>query len=546
MTAPAEDDSTFVLLHSYLEALHCGQAPDKGILLAHHPELADLLECLEALDQLAPPAGAEDPDATLLYGEETPAVGSAPAMLQRQFGKYVLEAELGRGGMGVVYRARQTDLDRPVALKMILAHFLTSADHLRRFEDESRAAAGISHPHVIAVYDVGQIEGQPYFAMQYVAGRSLAELLRQGPLEPEAAARIVLCVAQAVAHLHAHGIVHRDLKPSNILLGEDGHPFVTDFGLAKILAGDSHHTSTGVIVGTPSYMSPEQAAGHSAEVGPPSDVYSLGVLLYEALTGRPPFHEETPLDTLVQVLEGEPVPPRQLRAEVPADLELICLRCLEKAPEDRFASADALAGALDAYLKGEDVGVRPPGLSARLRRWARREPALASRAAMLLACMLIAQVYYQLFQPNTLQLHLEVQSLLGAWIACSFVCQRLLDRPRWAEFTRYLWVSLDVGLFSLLAFRAEYFDTPVMITYPLLVAASGLWFRTTLVWCTAGLCVVSYTLLLVESTARQGALTQANLHVIFLIGVILMAVVTAYQVERVRALSRYYEHRPLP
>jgi serine/threonine-protein kinase len=537
---PDDEPASFALLQTYLDDLHHGRTPDRQALLAQQPDLASMLDCLDALERLAP----ADEQATIPY-EPAAETAAVPEFRQR-FGKYELEAELGRGGMGVVYRARQTDLDRPVALKMILAHFLSSPEHLRRFRDEARAAAGVNHPHIVAVYEAGDIEGQPYFAMQYVAGRSLAQALRQGPLEPLAAARLVRDIARGVSHLHEHGIVHRDLKPSNILLGADDHPYVTDFGLVKLLAGDSQRTSTGVIVGTASYMAPEQAAGRSVEVGPRSDVYSLGAILYETLTGQPPFREESPLDTLVLVLEGEPLPPRQRRPEVPAGLELICLRCLEKSPEERFGSAEELARTLDAFLHGDDIDVRPPDAATRLRRWVRREPALASRLAMLLICALVAQVSYQVRGLEGLPLHLQVMSLLAVWIAASYGCHRLLAVPRWAELARYLWAGLDVGLFSLIVHLADYLDTPVMIGYPLLVAGAGLWFRTALVWFTASLCVGGYVLLLAEWTIREGELTKINWHVIFLVGLVLQALVTAYQVQRVRALSRYYEHRPLP
>ena len=240
------------------------------------------------------------------------------------------------------------------------------------------------------------------------------------------------------------------------------------------------------------------------------------------------------------------MPPRQLRPALPADLELICLRCLEKAPEDRFASAHDLAAALDSFLKGEDVDVRPPGAVARLKRWARREPALASRLVMLLACMTIAQGYYQFLGDTPLSLHLEVQGLLAAWAASAFLCQRLLGVPRRADVARYLWAALDVGLFSLLVLRADYVDTPAVVGYPLLIAAAGLWFRPGLVWFTAGAGAASYALLLALATARHGEVKAINLHVVFLLSLVLLALVTAYQVQRVRALSKYYEHRPLP
>jgi serine/threonine-protein kinase len=381
--------------------------------------------------------------------------------------------------------------------------------------------------------------------MQYVAGCSLSGRLRQGPMPPDEAARIVAAVATAVHYLHRHGIIHRDLKPSNILLDEAGVPYVTDFGLAKVLGGDSHRTATGAIVGTPSYMSPEQAAGRK-DLGPAADVYSLGAILYEALTGRPPFHEENPLDTLVQALESEPVAPRRIRPEIPAELERVCMRCLEKSPGERFASAEELAVALDAFLKGEDTGVALAGLPYRLRRWARREPALVSRLVMLLLAFLIAQSSYSLVSHAPLVLHLKVLGILAWWGVASFFCQWVLNHRPWADVARFVWSATDVVLFSLIVLVADDFHSPIIVCYALLVAGAGLWFRERLVWFTAAVCVTAYTLLLVEEAYRTGGVERLHHHIIFLVGLVVLASAMAYQVRRVRALSRYYEHRRLP
>src|SRR5439155_5291998 len=229
------------------------------------------------------------------------------------------------------------------ALKMILGNQFASEDQVRRFQVEAQAVARLSHPHIVHIYETGEVHGQQYFAMQYVEGSSLAERLKRGPLPVEETARCLIRVAHAVAYLHSRGVVHRDLKPANILLDAEGYPYVTDFGLVKLLEADSHVTRSGVIIGTPSYMAPEQAAGHHAVVGPRSDIYSLGAILYEMLTGQPPFREETPLDTLVQVLEGEPASPRQLNQKVPHKLELVCLKCLAKDANERYATAAELA-----------------------------------------------------------------------------------------------------------------------------------------------------------------------------------------------------------
>jgi serine/threonine-protein kinase len=544
---PAADDPDFGLLQAYVDQLHRGGTPDRDALLARRPDLARMLECLDGLNKLALPPDGEPATVSPTAMIESSSANHEPSVprVHSTFGKYFLEAELGRGGMGVVFKARQTDLGRQVALKMVLSTHLASPEALARFQEEARAAAGLTHPHIVTVYEAGQIEGQPYFAMQYVAGSSLSQRLRSGPLEPDEAARIVLAIAGAVQHLHSHGILHRDLKPSNILLDEAGQPYVTDFGLVKTLTGDQQRTVSGAIVGTPSYMSPEQAASRR-DLGPASDVYGLGAILYELLTGQPPFREESPLDTLVQVMESEPAAPRRLRPHIPAELELICLRCLEKNPAERFPSAGALADALAAFLKGEETGLSLPGMRYRVRHWSRREPALVSRLIMLPVCLVLAQLGYTLAGDATLAVHLTVLALLAGWAAASFACQWLMNHRPWADGARFLWSAVDVLFFSSIVLIAEEINTPIVVGYPLLIAASGLWFRERLVWFTAAVCAVSYAALCVAHAVRTGQLTGPHHHVIFLVGLIILAFVISYKVRRVRALSQFYEHRRLP
>ena len=356
--------------------LQAGEKPDRDALVREHPELASALDCLDALEQLAPPARKK---ATRSDADSDTSPTLDWAQLPRDFGPYELIREIGRGGMGVVYEARQKGLDRSVAVKMILAGHLASPELVRRFQAEAKAAARLRHSNIVHIHDVGQFHGQDFFAMEYIEGQSLAERIKQGPIDANAAVRLVATVARAVEHLHQQGIIHRDLKPSNILLDADGQPYVTDFGLAKVFTGATDMTATGVIAGTPSYMAPEQASGRRAEISPATDVYSLGAILYELLTGAPPFHAESALDTLMAVLSGDPPMPRTLNPRIPRGLELICLKCLAKEPRDRYASAAALADELDRFARGEALAVRPPTLAQRFWSWTRRQPALASR-----------------------------------------------------------------------------------------------------------------------------------------------------------------------
>lgn len=278
-----------------------------------------------------------------------------PAAVSPKFGDYELLHEVARGGMGVVYRARQVSLNRVVALKTILAGQLANDEEVSRFRTEAEAAARLDHPGIVPIFEIGQVEGQHYYSMGFVEGESLAQRLTRGLLPPRQAALLVKEVAEAVEYAHRRGIVHRDLKPANILLDSAGKPRVTDFGLAKELKRDRGVTGTGQILGTPSYMPPEQASGKLGEIGPRSDVYSLGAVLYCLLTGRPPFQAASPLDVLMQVLDHEPVAPRLLNQSLDRDIESICLQCLQKDPLQRYASAQLLVDDLARYLAGESI-----------------------------------------------------------------------------------------------------------------------------------------------------------------------------------------------
>jgi serine/threonine-protein kinase len=353
------DETLAVLLAELSDRLRAGGPADVEAVARRHPSLATELRELWAVAQfaqLARHAVAAPP----------PEADPTPAHLPRAFGDFELLGELGRGGMGVVYRARQKALNRVVAVKMVReAHLATDADRAR-FRAEAEAAARLQHRNIVTVFEVGSHDGQAYLVMEYVPGRTLGQLVAGGPLPSRIAARLVAAVARAVEHAHAHGILHRDLKPSNILLadappGPDGLPWepkITDFGLAKQADRAESLTRTGAVVGTPSYMAPEQATGRR-HLTPAADVYSLGAVLYELLTGRPPFRAATPVDTLLLVLEQEPVRPRDLVPSVDRDLELVCLKCLQKPADLRYRSAAALAADLDAFLAGEPMTVEP-------------------------------------------------------------------------------------------------------------------------------------------------------------------------------------------
>jgi eukaryotic-like serine/threonine-protein kinase len=318
------------------------------------------------LDVLFPPSHPADSLAPE-HRQEDPVLPRLPG--------YEVDAVVGRGGMGIVYRARHLRLNRTVALKMLAAGPYAGPTELKRFLREAEAVAGLHHRNVVELYDAGDVDGRPYFTMQLVEGGNLGHMLADGLPAPRRATELVAAVAEAIEAAHKAGIVHRDLKPANILLTDDGTPKVTDFGLARRLESCDGQTLSGAPLGTPSYMAPEQARGDGDAIGPTTDVYALGAILYEMLTGRPPFHAATSTGTLRQVLNDAPVPPRRLKAQVPRDLETICLKCLHKDPAKRYATAHALAEDLHRFERGEPIAARSPGPRERLAWWVRRHPA---------------------------------------------------------------------------------------------------------------------------------------------------------------------------
>ncbi len=326
-------------------------------------------------------AAAADNSRTEVSSEQAPGQAGWEAVP----GYEVLEV-LGRGGMGVVYKARQVKLGRLVALKMILAGSHAGEQERERFHIEAEAIARLQHPNIVQVHEIGEHEGKPFFSLEFCSGGSLDRKLQGTPVPPREAAHLMETLARAMQAAHQKNVIHRDLKPANVLLSEDGAAKITDFGLAKKI-DEAGQTASGAVMGTPSYMAPEQAGGQTSRIGPAADIYALGAILYELLTGRPPFRSAMALDTLLQVLQDEPAPPSQLQSKTPKDLETICLKCLHKEPARRYASAAALAEDLCRFQRGEPIQARPVGGLERAAKWVRRRPAIAAltAAAVLLA-----------------------------------------------------------------------------------------------------------------------------------------------------------------
>src|SRR6266481_5608242 len=307
------------------------------------------------------------------------------AELLGELGDYELLEEIGRGGQGVVFRARQKSLNRTVALKVISLGQWASKAHLKRFRLEAEAAARLEHPGIVPIHEVGERDGSCYFSMKFVEGGQLDEVVKQTPMSIRQAAELIAKVARTVHYAHEHGILHRDIKPGNILLDQKGEPHLTDFGLARLVESESTVTRTMEVLGTPSYMAPEQAVGNNAAISSVTDVYGLGAVLYQLLTGQPPFAGGTTYETIKLLLDTEPRQPRQLNPKIDRDLSTICLKCLEKDPKRRYPSALALAEDLERWLKHEPIQARHIGIFTRGRKWVQRNPTSALLAASLIA-----------------------------------------------------------------------------------------------------------------------------------------------------------------
>ena len=411
------------------------------------------------------------------------------------FPDYEILGLIGRGGMGVVYRARQLCLGRDVALKVLRSGLHAGPEERLRFRIEVESVAQLCHPNIVQVHEVGEQDGFPFCALEYVEGGSLAEKLAAAPLSAKEAARLMEKIARAIQAAHERGIIHRDLKPGNILLTASGQPKVTDFGLAKRIGDTDDCTRTGISMGTPSYMAPEQVES-AKNVGPAADIYGLGAILYEVLTSHPPFEGDSALRIMARVVSEEPVAPRNLNVSVPRDMEIICLKCLEKDPRRRYASAEALADDLLRFMRGEPIAARPPGILERLDRWARLRPALA---AMLLILIVFYSTHLILvamgLEGEGGAYHRFVTGATPLWALATIVFQHWFSKSR-RKNVLFAWTAFDALMLTLVIQQGKGAQSVMIVGYLLLIAGTGLRLRVKLIWFVTALSLLGYLFIL--------------------------------------------------
>ncbi|MEM7245030.1 MAG: serine/threonine-protein kinase [Acidobacteriota bacterium] len=473
-------------------------------------------------------------------GLQAPAVADSPA--PERLGDHVLGEEIGRGGMGVVHRARQASLDREVAVKILRGGALASDADRQRFRVEAASAAALRHPGIVKVHGAGEEDGHLFFAMELVEGESLQDRLgREGPLPPREAAAIVARVARAVDHAHSQGVLHRDLKPANVLLDVEGRPVVTDFGIARLRRGPGLESGSELdegLIGTPSYMAPEQVSGRDWELGPWTDVHGLGALLFALLGGQPPFRGENVAQVVAQVLETPAPRLRDRVRDLPRELEAIVQHCLEKDPRRRYASASELAVELERFLAGEPVEVLLTGPAHRFRRWLSRRPSLTITWCALSLFYLMEWGLFFLQDDVNLRFHLRITIILTTWAVGALLMQLGLDRARNPVPWRFAWAAMECVLIGAALMVADGPESPMRNVLLLLVAASVFRRRPALSWFqTLGAMVVYGIVSLHALHARPDLVLTWDGVLVPLTSLLVMGVMADQVSRRLRAAS---------
>lgn len=551
------------IIAEFLSAVENGETPDRQELLDAHPDLADdLVEFFRNHDEICGnfnqtpdnKSSVDDSDARNHPSTIARSIDELDADTNREVtgkirsnnklvGNYRILEEIDRGGMGIVYRAMDEKLQRIVALKMIRSGRLASESDIQRFNAEARAAAKLDHPGIVAVHEVGSFEGQPYFSMAFVEGTNLASFLKSRKLSVEEACTLIKQIALAIDHAHENGLVHRDLKPANILMDSQNNPRITDFGLAKSLDKDEGLTGTGEILGTINFMAPEQAAARNDQVDRMTDVYSLGAMLYFLCTGRPPFETDNPVDTLLQILDSEPVSASKVNPKVPTDVASICMRCLEKDPRNRYQTAQELVAELDRFLMGEPVDATKSNLLTRFRKWSRREPSLAGHliGLLLIECTRVLDYFYKVLSSGGVWIeYLKYSIIILSWAVACVVLQKLQNRfPFHEQKIKFGWAITDIGFLTAILLLVEGSVGPLYMAYPLVIVVSSLFFRVRLVSFATGLCILSF--LIVFLTRQTGDDEYFHYGIIGLASIITIGYVMSLLVYRIRLLNRLFE-----
>ncbi|QDS95374.1 Serine/threonine-protein kinase PrkC [Roseimaritima multifibrata] len=549
------------LLATLLEAVERGEKIDRERLLREHPQYAESLCQFVDNDQFLragvqsskPEEGASgshsidpmatiDPLLTLDSQDESRASSESrwsygqltAASFPVEFGDYSLLCEIDRGGMGIVYKAQHNTLRRIVALKVLRSGELSNPEELARFRAEAEATAGIEHPNIVSIFEVGEVRGLVFFTMAFVDGENLSTIVRRERMLAKEAARIVSRVADAVGAAHQRGIIHRDLKPSNLLLDAMGEPHLIDFGLAKTGANASL-TCAGQILGTPAYMAPEQARG--TDVTPACDVYALGGVLYELVSGEAPFIGPTPVDILLQVLNREAPSARTVNKQVPRALDRIINRAMQKKPEERYESAIALQQDLQRFILGEPIERSHSSLWERAEVWWRREPVLVSHLVgiFFVLCVVIVSI---LIRGTSLYASRWILGLLTLWGVCSFPIQKLSVYKRFRELVYFAWLSIDVVIYTTLIFMATPPRGLLLIGYPMMIAASGLFYRSRFVVFVTGISILGFIGL--WASVDDPFKERLEFGVIYASGLIVLAICLLAMIRRIRGLVDYF------
>lgn len=558
LSSQSENTTVERIIADYIQANESGRPMDKQTLLHRYPEHAEnLQEFFDFHEKWSDASGV-----TQVFQLDGSAAISSPASRQvasiraeadsarsrsessissnppQELGEYEILGEIDRGGMGVVYKARHKQLGRIVALKLIRSGELASQEEIDRFLSEAEAAAALSHPGIVPIFEVGTLQGLVFYTMSYIEGESLADLVASGPLDPLEAVRIVHKLCGAVQYAHQAGIYHRDLKPANVLINAEGQPIIIDFGLAKMAYRDSSLTVTGQILGTPAYMAPEHASGQSREVGPGGDVYSLGAILYSLCAGQPAFSGPTPFDVLMQVLDRRPPAPSKLSKKVDRNLDYVCLRALEKEPERRYASAKEFAGDLQRILTGDAIDQPEESVAQWFHKWWQREPILVAHAIGIGGTTCIVAVAYLARAVESPAFPFRMM-LLVTWLFASFVLQNWVYWAAWRNVAILTWLAIDVTLFTSLITFAEPPRSMLLIGYPMMVVASGLFYQRRFVATTTALSIAGFVLL--GWRFPKDDFVKHEFSAIFICGLIVISTCVVAMIRRIRGLSRFYE-----